>query len=105
MKRPCSIVSDTPLLPHFIADAVVAEASGFLLTELGDDLAPRLAARADHLYQVNPDVRRKLRAKGNAGRDYLYSFMRHWLHGLLKAEQPRLADRLPASFANGQALH
>ena len=99
-----NIETDTPLLPLFIAEAVVAEASGFLKTELPDDLARRLAERAEHLYQVNSDVRRKLQAKGNAGRDYLYSVMRHWLHGLHKAEQPRLADRLPASFALGHPV-
>ena len=51
--------------------------------------------------EANRDVRRKLRAAGNAGREYLYAFMRHWLYGLLKAEQPRLAARLPERFANG----
>jgi len=99
--KPRTIETDTPLLPLFIAEAVVAEAGGFLQTELPDDFARRLAERAEHLYNVNPGFRRKLRARGNAGRDYLYSFMRHWLHGLLKAERPRLADRLPAAFASG----
>ena len=102
--KPRSIETDTPLLPLFIAEAVVAEASGFLKAELSDDFARRLAERAEHLYRVNSDVRRNLRAKGNAGRDYLYSFMRHWLHDLLKTEQPRLADRLPAAFALGHPV-
>ena len=104
MKQPRTIETDTPLLPRFIAEAVVADAGGFLKTELPEDFARRLAERAEHLYRVNSDVRRKLRAKGNAGRDYLYSFMRHWLHGLIKAELPGLVVRFPASFALGPPL-
>ena len=96
-----SIETDTPLLPFVIAEAVVQEAQVFLQCELPEGCAVRLAAKAEHLYEANRDVRRKLRAAGNAGREYLYAFMRHWLYGLLKAEQPRLAARLPERFANG----
>lgn len=38
-------------------------------------------------------------------RDYLYSFMRHWMAAKLMDEFPLLYQRLPSSFENGEPLH
>lgn len=99
-----TIETDTPILPLVIAVSVVDSVSGFLKVELPESLSDRLAAKAERIYQVNPWFRRRIRGQGNAGRDSMYVFMRHWLYGILERESPRLAARLPASFANGMPL-
>jgi len=45
-----------------------------------------------------------MRGRGNAPRDWLYSFMRHWLGSMLKMERPDLCRCLPWSFAIGHRL-
>lgn len=87
-----------------IADSVVREAERYLYnldkTELADREAyvSKLTDRAEHLYRVRPDIRAKFRKNNTYGRDWLYTFMRHWLAGELKD------SRIPASFANGSPL-
>ena len=41
-------------------------------------LASHLERRANHLYNVKADFRKKVQGAGNKGRDYLYMFMQHW---------------------------
>jgi hypothetical protein len=54
-----------------------------------------LAQRANVLYQHNAKFRRLLRKHGDAGRDWLLAFMRHWLYALLASRRPDLCERLP----------
>jgi hypothetical protein len=63
-----------------------------------------LAERANVIYQHNARFRQLLRQPGNAGRDWLWAFARHWLCGLLSARRPDLSLRLPASYAVGREL-
>jgi len=90
---------ETSILPHVVAENVVREASA-LIAKMNrsshfeypfyDTLTPRsgifrdqeepvkyLANHALTIYAHNPDFRRQLRK--NSGRDYLYSYMRHWI--------------------------
>jgi hypothetical protein len=45
-----------------------------------------------------------MRGRGNAPRDWLYAFMRHWLAALLDLERPDLYQCLPEDFNLGHRL-
>jgi len=45
-----------------------------------------------------------MRGGGNAPRDWLYAFMRHWLAALLDLERPDLYQCLPEDFNLGHPL-
>lgn len=98
------IEDDTPIVPAAVARGVCEEASSWLGEALPRDWALELAERANVIYQHNGPFRRRLRAAGNAGRDLLWSFTRHWLCALLASRRPDLAARLPSSYAAGQNL-
>ena len=66
--------------------------------------APTLAARAVRLYPRNPAFARRLCAPGNTGREWLYSFMRHWLSGYLARDHRSLFEQLPSSYCVGRHL-
>ena len=61
-----------------IADAVIAEA-GPLIGHAPADPRARLAARAERHYhgEGGPQFAKRIRSK--YGREYLHSFIRHWL--------------------------
>lgn len=80
------IHTDTPIMPWIIAENVIHEFEMYTGVQLEDwqDIVDRLTAKAEQCYQHNEYFRKRLRSPGNRGRDYLYSFMRHWLSGELK---------------------
>jgi hypothetical protein len=45
-----------------------------------------------------------MRGRGNAPRDWLYAFMRHWLAAWLDLERPDLYQCLPEDFNLGHRL-
>ena len=92
------------LTPEWVAESVVQEVERFLKADLPAGFAKRLAARAYHIYPRHKHFKETLNRPGNAGRDYLYMYMRHWTAGWLKREQNPLHKRLPYSFGNGQRL-
>lgn len=95
-----TIESDTPLIPEVIADTVCREV-GELIEHAPADAAARLCERAERHYQGagGPVFAKRIRSK--YGREYLYSFMRHWLIAMLvDSGCPR--EALPPGFANGQ---
>jgi hypothetical protein len=104
------IENDTPILPWIVADCVIREIELYLWPDgsqglrgpnTSDDLADKLADKANHIYQSNPHFRKAIQSKrGNYGRDYLYSFMRHWV----ASECISRGLKVPASFANGAPL-
>jgi hypothetical protein len=88
-----SIEEDTSISPDAVAGRVVEEAN-FLLKrnieeEVRADLYGYLIGYAEAVYANNPGFRKKIKSEangGDAGRDCLYSYMRHWLSAeLLKA--------------------
>jgi hypothetical protein len=104
-----TIEEETVLLPIVAADAVIHELALYLHgkgieLKASDDLANKLADRAEHCYAKNPNFRRRLRSQadqGRAGRDWLYAFMRHWL----SAEFPHGSEierNLPYNFRIGR---
>jgi len=85
--RPArTICDDTSIIPEAVAEGVVEEAVLLLNLDIAPDaqseLRHYLTGYAEAIYGHNPKFRSKVRSEannGNAGRDYLYAYMRHWL--------------------------
>ena len=93
-------------MPWIVADCIIAEASRWLDAELPPEWADWLDARAERCFVRRGQFHRLVSARGsggNAGRDHLFKFMRHWLASRLKRERPSLFRRLPWSYALGTA--
>lgn len=84
--------------------AVWEEASVWLDAELPRAWIGILAERANVIYGHNRRFRQRIRGQGNAGRDCLWSFTRHWPSALISRHRPHLHRRLPASYNLGRAL-
>lgn len=102
-----SIEKDTELVPQAAAETLVNELAYTYpgVAELRGELVPLLVKKAEEVYASNASFQKKLRAKGNAGRDWLYAFMQHWLAAEIKRRLPdifaQLIKDLP-NYANGQ---
>ena len=102
--RASLIESDTPIVPRAVMEMVCEEAGLWLGQPLPRRWIRELTARANTIYAHNPRFRRKIRGQGNSGRDYLRTFARHWLSGLISEHRSHAYPRLPASFSIGQPL-
>jgi len=100
-RRP-QLEKATPIIALAIARQVVEEASLWLGVALPSRYAAGLAHRARRVFAHSELYRPRFAAAGDAGRDRLYVFMRHWLAARLDAEQPRLFRLLPPGFAAGE---
>jgi len=102
------IQDDTPIVPHIVADTVINEVERCFPLNMGRvearALADKLADRANLVYKKDENFRRRIRGRGNSGRDMLYAFMRHWLTAELAKSRPDIYRRLPSDFAVGQPL-
>jgi len=98
------IEDDTPIVPRAAAERVCEEASLWLGEPFPRDWAAELAERANVVCQHNAKFRQLLQKRGNAGRGWLWAFMRHWLYALLASRRPDLSQRLPGSYAIGRDL-
>ena len=105
-KLPRSIEEDTSIVPVLLAEAVVSDAEILLGIKLPSDLDEWLAGYAEAVYANNERFRKKVQSNadhGNAGRDYLYAFMCHWLSSeILKRtmhddDHPRIRETLMQS--------
>ncbi len=94
----------TALMPWLIAETVCGEAARYLDVEIPERCAAWLEARAEWHYARHRGFRARMCEPGNAGRDWLYAYMRHWLAALLQIERPDLFARLPKEFAIGHPL-
>lgn len=95
----------TGLLADVIAETVAGEpvSLGVLPTERHIELARHLETRAGIVCAMNSRFFAKLDSKGNAGRDYLYMFMRHWAAAWIQKNLGRAAYRkLPAGYNVGR---
>lgn len=103
-KKEYVIDQDTPILPYIVAGTVVQEVERYTGEALSNEYVEALVAHAHATYNADASFRRKIRAKGNKGRDTLYAFMRHWLAADLKKKQPDIYEQLPSGFASGEPL-
>jgi hypothetical protein len=101
---PTALERDTLLTPLWVAEAVVQEVERFLKSDLPANFAKRLATRAEYLYPRHKHFKKMLNRPGNAGRNNLYMYMRHWTAGWLKRARSPLYKKLPWSFGQGQPL-
>ena len=95
---------DTPIVPYAVAAAVWEEASAWLGAELPLSWIGQLTERAYNVYANNSRFRSLLQRDGDAGRDWLWAFTRHWLSGLIWKHRRDLHARLPSSYTVGRAL-
>lgn len=102
--RAPQLERETSLVPIAAARTVVEEASLWLGVTLPDRYATWLAHRARRVYVHCPTFRAGLRRPGDAGRDRLYLFLRHWLAARLYTERFDLYVRLPRDYAAGADL-
>jgi hypothetical protein len=98
------IEDDTPIVPRAVAEQVCEEAARWLGEPFPRRWVAELTDRANLVYQHSARFRRLLRKPGNAGRDWLWAFTRHWLCGLLGSRRPDLCSRLPGSYTIGRDL-
>lgn len=103
-QRRYPIEADTPIVPRAVAVSVWAEACEWLDKELPRSWIAELTERANVIYARNSRFRRTIRRPGNAGRDWLWVFTRHWLSAMLREHDGHLYARLPASYSAGRDL-
>ena len=101
---PTPLERDTLLMPEVIAENVVREVEQFLGEEIPVRYLGWLAAKAERCYAGHRQFHKLMRGRGDAPRDRLHVFMRHWLAGLLGLERPDLLACLPMGFSNGSKL-
>lgn len=94
----------TPLVASVIARETLDEASRWLGEPLPSRYAAGLAHRARRFFVHSPRHRHRWISSPEAGREWLYAFMRHWLAARLYAERPVLYARLPERYRTGQPL-
>ena len=97
----------TEIVPLWVAESVLNEAAAWLRTTLPEEWPAALAAKAERSFARHRQFHRLVCARGNsgnAGRDNLYKFMRHWLASRLAGERPALYRRLPSSYSLGVEL-
>jgi hypothetical protein len=99
--RNPQIVTRTKLVPLAAAREVLDEAARWLGVSLPSRYAVRLAAQAHIVYANSPSFRRALARPGDAGRDRVYAFMRHWLAARMLRDQPVLFAALPPGYRAG----
>jgi len=98
-------MNDTPLfdalVPHAAAEQIVEEVERITQSQVPDAarLVEHLVQHAEEIAAANESFRRKLH--GKLGREWLYTFMRHWLAAELKRSQPAVFRRLPPRYAMG----
>jgi hypothetical protein len=81
-----NIEKETILLPRIVADNVISNTSFDLSNEAEfNKFIDYLVGRAETLYKENADFKKKLKASGEKGRNYLYTMMEHWTEGYMKA--------------------
>jgi len=101
---PFQLERDTLLTPEWIAESVVQEAERYLKADLPTGFVERLAGKACHLYPRHPQFKKSLNRPGNAGRNSLFMYMRHWTSAWLKRERYSLHKRLPYEYSLGRPL-
>ena len=92
----------SPVVPRAVAEAILEEAQTLLGEPLPRSWVQRLSVKAESVCSTNAQFRRRIHGKGEAGREWLWSFTRHWFAALLRREQPGLYRRLPAVYSTGQ---
>ena len=94
----------SPVVPRAVAEAVLEEAQALLGEPLPVSWVQRLSRKAETVCSYNAQFRRRIHGQGEAGREWLWSFTRHWFAAILRRERPELFLRLPSSYALGKSV-
>jgi hypothetical protein len=86
------IEDETGIIRDVVAEKVTEEAASLLESPLTPEtvqyLVGYLTGHAAATYEASASFRKKINARGNKGRDALYTYMRHWASAeLVKANQ------------------
>lgn len=103
-RRARRIDEKTVLIPRAAAEGVCAEAQVWLRQALPRRWVRELVAHANTVYAHNARFRRKISGKGNAAREWMWTYMRHWLAAIMRQRKPQLFARLPAELCIGREL-
>ena len=111
-KQLETFIEKTSLIPVIVLDGVVSELADFLKEEgqvdvlyemlRNDETASYIEGRSALVYENNAEFRKALKARDP--RPFYYSFVRHWISGVVKVKFPALFSKLPRSFAMGAPL-
>lgn len=99
-----SIENDTPIMPCVVADSVVEHVEAHFGIALGRSASDRLVEHQAALYTNSATWRKKMRAKGDKGRDTLYAFMLHWLAADIEKTHPQVSRRIGSAAWYGTPL-
>jgi hypothetical protein len=108
-KKPnAAIEGRTAILPYVVADCVLGELEryfGGTPFAARDAIAEKLYEKAQACYQSKGSQFQK-KVDSKAGRDYLYTFMRHWLSGEIKDRYgDRAFEALPYRYCAGAPVN
>lgn len=98
---------DTILLPYMLADIIIYEAAVFTpYLRAADETVWRefetaLGDKAMRIYRHLPNSHWGRGCRGKNGREYILSFMRHWISSMV---QRRFGASFPRYFANGRSV-
>ena len=97
------IDADTGIIPEAVAEATIEHAQIITGENIKNYRAAEkyLVGHAEAVYAANKDFRKKVQSEadhGNAGRDYLFTYMRHWLAAWLKKHDSKVFRKLPSGY-------
>lgn len=94
------IEKQTDILVGVVAQSVCLEACQHIGSEKPYEYIDFLANKAESCYNKRENFRKKI--NGRNGRDWMYSFMRHWISAKIKEEMGVAAfKKLPADYSVG----
>lgn len=72
------------LIPYLIAETVLEKAG----IEPTQDIVDWLTSFMNYQFNINESFRKSVKGKNNHGRDFLYSFIEHWVKGKIWEKHP-----------------
>ena len=107
-EKSYDIEADTSIMPDMLAETVCEDAARLLdIPAVDERLVGYLVDYANTVYSHNPRFRKKVRSEanhGNAGRDYLYMYMCHWIAGELVKKGASRHLLVDSGFSLGKLL-
>lgn len=105
--RMDDIAADTGIIPEAVAEAAIEHAQVITGENIKNHRIAEghLVGHAEATYASNKDFRKKVQSEaddGNAGRDYLFMYMRHWLAAWLKKHDSKVFRKLPSGYGVGR---
>lgn len=107
-----TFIQKTSLTPVIVLDGIASELATYLKDEgqvqtlyetlRNDETASYIEGRSALVFQNNAAFRKALRVRDP--RPFYYSFVRHWLAGVVQAKFPAIFAKLPSNFSMGAPI-